>query len=50
MVQPKLRTDRLRYFTQRQDQIVETVRELVEIESPSDNKIAVDRIAGFLAR
>ncbi len=29
--------------------MVETVRELVEIESPSDNKKAVDRIAAFLA-
>ena len=28
---------------------METVRELVEIESPSDNKAAVDRIAAFLA-
>jgi len=42
-------TDRLRYFEQRQDRIVETVRELVEIESPSDHKEAVDRIARFLA-
>ncbi len=31
------------------DRIVETIRELVEIESPSDNKPAVDRIAAFLA-
>ena len=29
--------------------MVETVRQLVEIESPSDNKPAVDRIAAFLA-
>jgi glutamate carboxypeptidase len=29
--------------------MVETIRELVEIESPSDNKQAVDRIAAFLA-
>jgi glutamate carboxypeptidase len=41
--------DRLRYFSQHQNQIVETIRELVEIESPSDNKQAVDRIAAFLA-
>jgi glutamate carboxypeptidase len=47
--QRNVETDRLRYLTQRQDQIVETIRELVEIESPSDNKEAVDRIAGFLA-
>ena len=29
--------------------MVETVRELAGIESPSDNKAAVDRIAGFVA-
>ncbi|MGA7401110.1 MAG: M20 family metallopeptidase [Candidatus Sulfotelmatobacter sp.] len=42
--------DRLRYFEERQDQIVETIRALVEIESPSDNKPAVDRIAAVLAQ
>jgi glutamate carboxypeptidase len=41
--------DRLRYFSKHLDRIVETVRQLVEIESPSDNKPAVDRIATFLA-
>ncbi len=41
--------DRLRHFSEHQDQMVETVRDLVEIESPSDNKPAVDRIAAFLA-
>lgn len=41
--------DRLRYFDQCQERIVKTVRELVEIESPSDNKQAVDCIANFLA-
>jgi glutamate carboxypeptidase len=41
--------DRLRYFSEHQNQIVKTIRELVEIESPSDNKQAVDRIAAFLA-
>ena len=46
---PNVNTDRLRYFSERQNQLVETVRELVEIESPSDNKPAVDRIAKFLA-
>ncbi|MGD0570944.1 MAG: M20 family metallopeptidase [Candidatus Sulfotelmatobacter sp.] len=42
--------DRLRYFSQHQDRMVATIRELVEIESPSDNKQSVDRIAAFLAR
>jgi hypothetical protein len=41
--------ERRRYFEQRQDRMVETIRELVEIESPSDNKPAVDRIAALLA-
>jgi glutamate carboxypeptidase len=40
--------DRLRYFLEYQDWIVNTTRDLVEIESPSDNKPAVDRIAAFL--
>jgi len=40
--------DRLRYFESRQDEMVKTIRELVEIESPSDDKAAVDRIAQFL--
>ena len=42
--------DRLRYFSEHQNQIVQTIRELVEIESPSDNKPAADRIAAFLAK
>jgi len=41
--------DRLRYFSQHLDRMVGTVRELVEIESPSDDKPAVDHIAAFLA-
>ena len=41
--------DRLHYFSQRQNEIVNTIRQLVEIESPSDNKPAVDHIATFLA-
>jgi glutamate carboxypeptidase len=39
----------MRHFSKHQDRMVETIRELVEIESPSDNKPAVDRIAAFLA-
>jgi len=41
--------DRLHYFSEHQDHMVYTIRDLVEIESPSDNKPAVDRIAAFLA-
>src|ERR1035437_8524437 len=41
---------RLAYFNERRDAIVSTIRELVEIESPSDNKGAVDRIAEAVAQ
>jgi glutamate carboxypeptidase len=41
--------DRLRYFDGKQEEMVRTIRELVEIESPSDNKQAADRLAVFLA-
>jgi glutamate carboxypeptidase len=41
---------RLAYFSERRDEIVSTIRELVEIESPSDNKAAVDHIAEAVAQ
>ncbi len=40
---------RLAYFAERRDAIVSTIRQLVEIESPSDNKPAVDRLAETVA-
>ena len=40
---------RLQYFEERLPEIVETTRQLVEIESPSDNKAAVDRLGKVLA-
>ena len=40
---------RLAYFKERCEEIVSTIRELVEIESPSDNKAAVDRMAEAVA-
>ena len=40
---------RLAYFTDRQDAIVAMIREFVEIESPSDNKSAVDGLAEVVA-
>jgi glutamate carboxypeptidase len=40
---------RLAYFTERRDTMVATIRELVEIESPSDDKVAVDRVAEAIA-
>jgi len=41
--------NRLRYFEDRKEQIVQTIRQLVEIESPSDDKAAVDRLGSLLA-
>ena len=41
--------ERLRYFEDRREQMVDTIRQLVEIESPSDDKKAVDQIAALLA-
>jgi glutamate carboxypeptidase len=40
---------RLAYFNEHCDAILETIRDLVEIESPSDNKMAVDRIGEAVA-
>ncbi|MBI3664690.1 MAG: M20 family metallopeptidase [Acidobacteria bacterium] len=39
----------LSYAQARRDAMVELIRRLVEIESPSDNKAAVDRLGEFLA-
>lgn len=41
--------ERLRYFEQQRPNIVDTIRQLVEIESPSDLKQAVDRLGTVLA-
>ena len=41
--------ERLRSLQSRTDAMVQTIREFVEIESPSDNKVAVDRMGAFLA-
>jgi len=40
---------RLAYFTERRDAMVSDIRELVEIESPSESKPAVDRLAEVVA-
>jgi glutamate carboxypeptidase len=40
---------RLNHFRARQDTIVETIRQMVEMESPSDNKQAVDKLGRWLA-
>ena len=39
----------LQYFEERADDIIDTIRQLVEIESPSDSKPAVDRLGRFVA-
>jgi glutamate carboxypeptidase len=41
--------ERLGYFEAEQEAVVRTIREFVEIESPSDNKPAADRMSRFLA-
>ncbi len=40
----------LRSLQQRREAMVETLRQMVELESPSDNKGAVDRLGEFLAQ
>lgn len=42
-------SNHLSYFRERKDQIVQTIRQLVEIESPTENKQAVDRLGALLA-
>jgi glutamate carboxypeptidase len=44
----ELRTQ-LQYFEDRRDQIIQTVRQLVEVESPTDNKDAVNKLGTLLA-
>ena len=44
-----LGADRLPYFEERLPAMVETIRAFAEIESPSDNKVAADRMGAFLA-
>jgi glutamate carboxypeptidase len=39
----------LRYFRRQRSQILDTIQQLVEIESPSDVKAAVDRLGAVLA-
>lgn len=41
--------ERLSYFESRKDAMVQTIRSFVEIESPSDDKQAADRMGAFLA-
>jgi glutamate carboxypeptidase len=41
--------EQLRYFRKQQKQVLDTIQQLVEIESPSDIKAAVDRLGTVLA-
>jgi glutamate carboxypeptidase len=45
----KTRAEQLQHFQKQQSRIVETIQQLVEIESPSDVKQAVDRLGTVLA-
>jgi glutamate carboxypeptidase len=42
-------SERLQYFESQQGALVETIREFVQIESPSDDKAAADRMGSLLA-
>lgn len=42
--------ERLRHFESRLPGLVQTIREFVEVESPSDNKPAADRMGALLAK
>jgi glutamate carboxypeptidase len=42
--------ERLQYFVERNESLVQTIRKFVEIESPSDNKRAGDRMGAVLAK
>ena len=42
-------SEQLRYFEKQQRKIVKTIRQFVEIESPSDVKQSVDRLGTVLA-
>jgi len=46
---PSAAATRLRRFEEERDHMVDTIRALVEIESPSDNKSAVDRLGQHVA-
>ena len=48
-IQEEPTTKPLEYFEERRDDIVADIREMVEIESPSDSKQAVDRLGEHLA-
>ncbi len=45
----KSAAERLRYFSRKKSEIVQSIKQLVEIESPSDVKQAVDRLGAVLA-
>lgn len=47
--QASVLSDHLRYFEERREQIIDTIRQLVEVESPTEDKQAVDRLGSLLA-
>jgi len=44
-----LATERLRWFERKREELLQTIVQLVEIESPSGDKAAVDRLSALLA-
>jgi glutamate carboxypeptidase len=46
---PGAASGRLSYFEEKLPEIVHTIREFVEVESPSDNKVAADRMGALIA-
>jgi len=42
-------SSRLPYFEERKDDIIQTIRQLVEVESPTEDKQSVDRLGSLLA-
>lgn len=49
-VAQSLWSQRLRFFKERREEIIRTIRELAEIESPSDHKLAADELGKRLAQ
>ncbi len=49
LIPSPLSADRLRWFEERREALVQTITQLVEIESPSHDKSAVDQLSALLA-
>ena len=49
MKSPENHASRLQYLTSVQEKMVSTIRQMVEMESPSDDKLAVNRLSELIA-